>query len=135
MSANWRLFDYLDTHGRNVMQDWADSLPMQRRDRGRLDSKIDMLAKAGDQLPPGLLQNTRCRHIMEIKVNGQVALRPMLCRGPFAMQSEFTFLLGVVERDRRYVPPDAPERAEANKLDLLAHAERRCEHERFNKGS
>ncbi len=115
------------------MQYWVDSLPMQKRDRGRLDSKIDMLAKSGDDLSPGLLQNTRCRHIMELAVNGQVALRPMLCRGPFAMQSEFTFLLGVVERDRRYVPPDAPERAEANRLDLLAHPEKRCDHERFVK--
>lgn len=133
MSLNWRLFDYLDSHGSNVMQDWADGLPMQKRDRGRLDSKIDMLAIAGDQLPPGLLQNTRCRHIMELAVNGQVALRPMLCRGPFVMQSEFTFLFGVIERDRRYVPHDAPERAEANRLDLLSHAEKRCEHERFSK--
>jgi len=72
---------------------------------------------------------------MELAVNGQVALRPMLCRGPFAMQSEFTFLFGVIERDRRYVSPDGPERAEANRLDLLAHAEKRCEHERFSKDS
>jgi hypothetical protein len=133
MSVNRSLFDYLDSHGRNVMQDWADNLPMQKRDRGRLDSKIDMLAIAGDDLPPGLLQNTRCRHIMEIAVNGQVALRPMLCRGPFAMQREFTFLFGAVERDRKYEPKDAPERGEANRLDLLADEEKRCEHERFNK--
>jgi hypothetical protein len=117
------------------MQDWADSLPMQKRDRGRLDSKIDMLVRAGDKLPPGLLQNTRCKHIMELTINGQVALRPMLCRGPgpFSMQSEFTFLCGAVERDVKYVPSDAPERAEERRLDLLAHADKRCKHERFSK--
>ena len=117
------------------MQDWADSLPMQRRDRGRLDSKVDMLTIAGDQLPPGLLQNTRCRHIMELAVNGQVALRPMLCRGPgpFSVQSEFTFLCGAVERDVKYVPLDAPEKGEVRRLDLLANGDKRCKHERFSK--
>jgi hypothetical protein len=135
MNNHFLLFDYLDFHGRNVMQDWADSLPMQRRDRGRLDSKVDMLERAGDKLPPGLLQSTRCKHIMELAVNGQVALRPMLCRGPgpFSMQSEFTFLCGAVERDVKYVPPDAPEKAEARRLDLLGHADKRCKHERFSK--
>jgi hypothetical protein len=133
MNGGWRLFDCRDARGINIMQDWADSLPMQKRDRGRLDSKIDMLERAGDDLPPGLLQNTRCNHIMELAVNGRVALRPMLCRGPFAMQSEFTFLLGAVERDTEYVPRDAPERAERNRLDLIDHPEKRREHERFNK--
>ena len=135
MNKHFLLFDYLDSHGRNVMQDWADSLPMQKRDRGRLDSKIDMLERAGDKLPPGLRQNTRCRHIKELAVNGRVALSPMLCRGPgpFSMQSEFTFLCGAVERDVKYVPSDAPERAEERRLDLLAHADKRCKHERFSK--
>jgi len=132
----WRRFDYIDSHGRNVMQLWADSLPMSKRDRGRLDSKIDMLGKEGDNLPPGLLQDTRCSHIKEIRVNGQVALRALLCRGPFDMQREFTFLLGAVERDRRYVPRDAPERAEGNRCDLLKRGRQgRKKHERFSKTS
>ena len=133
MNNHFLLFDYLDSHGRNVMQDWADSLPMQKSDRGRLDSKIDMLAIAGDDLPTGLLQPTRCKHIKELAVNGRVALRAMLCHGPFSMQSEFTFLCGAVERDVKYEPRGAPERAEAKRLDLLAHADKRCKHERFSK--
>ena len=128
----YKIFDYIDPNGKNIMQYWANKLPMQRRDRGRLDSKIDMLITAGDDLPPGLLQNTRCKHIMEIAVNSQVALRPMLCRGPFNMKSEFTFLFGATERDAKYVPKNAPERAEGNRLDLLADPDRRCEHERFS---
>lgn len=134
MDENWLIFDYLDSRGRNVMQDWADSLPMQKKDRGRLDSKIDMLQMAGDDLPPGLLQDTRCPHIKEIAVNGQVAIRAMLCRGPFVIKSEFTFLYGAVERDRIYVPRNAPERADSNRLDLLTHGEtRREKNKRFSK--
>lgn len=65
-------------------------------------------------------------------IKGEVALRPMLCRGPFA-QSEYTFLFGAVERDRRYVPLDAPRRAEANRLDLINRGEiGRENHRRFN---
>ena len=122
----WRRFDYIDSQGRNVMQYWADNLPMSKRDRGRLDSKIDLLGSEGDNLPPGLLQDTRCSHIKEIAVNGRMALRAMLCRGPFAMQSEFTFLLGAVERDMKYAPRDAPNARKETVL-IYAHEENRDE--------
>jgi hypothetical protein len=69
-----------------------------------------------------------------MRVNGQVALRPMLCRGPFAMGSEFTFLFGAGERDRKYVPLDAPKQADKNRLDLLKIGEHgRENHKRFSK--
>jgi len=127
------LYDFLDLGGRNVIQDWADNLPMQKRDRGRLDSKIDLLANHGDDLPPRLLQPTRMKHVMEIAVNGQVAIRLMLCRGPFDMAGEFTFLLGATERDRKYVPREAPQKADKNRTQLLSYKNQRCNHERFNK--
>ncbi len=125
------LFDYKDSNGINVMQFWANQMSMQKRDRGRLDSKIDLLARAGDNLPPKLLHTTRCKHIMHLVVNGEVALRPMLCRGPFDHRREFTFLFGTTERDRKFVQRDAPERAEQNRNDLICHSENRCKHERF----
>jgi hypothetical protein len=126
------LFDY-KVQGINVMQLWATEMSMQKRDRGRLDSKIDLLARVGDSLPPKLLHRTRCRHIMHLVVNGEVALRPMLCRGPFDPRREFTFLFGTTERDRKLVQRDAPKRAEQNRNDLINHPENRCGHERFTK--
>jgi len=129
----WNLFDFND--GRNVIKDWADGLPMQKRDRGRLDSKVDMLAKAGDDLPPRLLQPTKSRHIMELALNGQMILRLMLCRGPFSMKNEFTFLFGAVEKNRKYIPKDAPERADGNRTDLILNPSKRCKHEQFSKSS
>jgi hypothetical protein len=129
-----RLFDYKDSNGINVMQFWANGMSMQKRDRGRLDSKIDLLERAGDTLPPKLLHSIR-RHktIMHLVVNGEVALRPMLCRGPFNMQKEFTFLFGTAERDRKFAQRDAPERAERNRQDLISNPQNRCKHERFGK--
>jgi hypothetical protein len=127
------LFDFTDAEGNNMIQGWADSLPLQKRTRAKLESKIDMLAKAGDDLPPGLLQPTRCKHIMEIATKGNVAVRLMLCRGPFDMSQEFTFLYGSRERDKKYVPRDAPERADSNRNDLQANPRRRRKHETFIK--
>lgn len=130
---NKELFDYRDSNGVNVMQHWATQMSMQKRDRARLDSKIDMLQRVEDNLPPGLLHPTRCKPIMHLVVNGKVALRPMLCRGPFDHEKEFTFLFGTTERDRKLVDRDAPERALQNREDLIRHPENRCKHERFRK--
>ncbi len=126
------LFDY-KIQGINVMQFWATEMSMSKRDRGRLDSKIDLLAQVEDGLPPKLVHRTRCRHIMHLVVNGEVALRPMFCRGPLYPRREFTFLFGTTERDRKLVQEDAPERAEQNRNDLIHHPENRCKHERFTK--
>jgi hypothetical protein len=126
-----KLFDYKELN-RNVMQHWADDMPMQKRERAKLDMRIDLLERVEDNLPPGLLHNTKCKHIMHLVVNGKVALRPMLCRGPLDVKNEFTFLLGATERDRKYVPRDAPLLAEQNRSDLVLNASNRCKHERFD---
>lgn len=127
------LFDFKVSNGKNAVQYWADSVPIQKKDRGRLDSKIDMLKRVGDDLPPKLLQSTRERHIKEIAVNGQVALRLLLCHGPIVMKNEFTFLFGATERDKKYNPKDSPERADKNRSDLISNPSQRCKHEQFSK--
>lgn len=127
------LFDFTTLDGDNVLQTWADDLPLQKRDRGRLDAKIDLLETVGDDLPPKLLQSTKARHIMEIAANGDVAVRVMLCRGPLDMKTEFTFLYGTTEKNRKYVQRDALERADKNRSELIYTPTRRCKHERFIK--
>ncbi len=126
------VFDYTDSNGNSVVHKWADKMPMQPRERGRLDSRVDLLTRPEVDLPPGLLHPTSCKHIFHLTVNGQVALRPMLCRGPIRHQNEFTFLCGATEKDRKYVPRDAPMRAEENRTTLILHPHRRCKHERFS---
>lgn len=133
MSVNgpYQLFDYVDSRGRNAMQVWA--MGLSKKDRARLDLRADLLEKEGDNLFPNILQSTRQRHILEIRVNGQIALRPLLCRGPVTVDKEYTFLFGAVEQNRKYEPRDAPNRAEAIRLDLIGYPEKRCKHERFIK--
>lgn len=136
INGHWELFDYLDERGGNMMQGWA--LGLGEGQRARLDLRVEVLERAGEELPPKLLTPTsgkpKQRHILEMPIKGEVALRPMLCRGPFFIKKEFTFLFGAVERDRKYVPRDAPKRAEANRLDLITRGEEgREKHKRFSK--
>jgi len=135
IDGHYQLFDYLDSRDRNVMQEWA--LDLGEDQRARLDLKIDMLQRAGEDAPKLLTPTSgrpRQRHIWEMPIKGEVALRPMLCRGPITMGSEFTFLSGAVERDRVYVPLNAPQRAEANRIDLITRGgNAREKHKRFGK--
>lgn len=134
INGHYQLFDYLDSRGRNVIHAWA--LDLEEEQRARLDLKIDILQRAGEDTPKLLTPTSgrpRQRHIWEIPIKGSVALRPMLCLGPFA-KGEYTFLFGAVERDRIYVPLDAPRRAEANRLDLIKRGETgREKHKQFIK--
>ncbi len=68
-----------------------------------------------------MLTDTKERQIKELCVNGNVALRLLLCKGPQSnlKNEEFTLLFGAAERDRKYIPRDAVMRAEGNRLLVL----------------
>lgn len=116
-------------NGVNDFEIWTQGL--EKRLRAKLNAKLDMLARVGPDLPPSLLSNTRSPHIRKLRIQGNVALRPMLCEGPVNVGTEFTLLLGANERDRRLVPADADHNAETRRREVLRNpTERRCDHER-----
>lgn len=133
MDNRFKIYDYIDNRMRNIMQKWAESLSLSQKERAKIDMKIDMLESTGSDLAPGLLQDTKIKHIKEIAINGHRALRPLLCRGPIDMQVEFTLLSGAIEKDRKYIPTDALQKADNNRNNLLNGTGGRCEHERFKK--
>jgi hypothetical protein len=50
----------------------------------------------------------------------------MLCRGPIdTIGREFTLLFGCTERDRRFVPPNAVEKAEEHRKSVIANPSKR----------
>jgi hypothetical protein len=49
----------------------------------------------------------------------ELALRPLLCRGPFDPNAELTFLAGAEERDNRITP--SPRLAVERRAKLLAN--------------
>jgi len=88
------------------VQKFINELPSS--ERARLNVKIHALRTNGVVLlGSNLLTDTNMPHIKEIVVNGRVAVRMLVCRGPFDGKTELTLLFGAAERDRKYVPKNA----------------------------
>lgn len=100
----WNLYDYVNHRKINEIKEWTLKA-LQKTQRKRLRSKLDMLAKAGPELPPGLLMKTEVPYIYKLKVQGNPRLRPMLCKGPVKMIEKdtgqekmgFTLLIGAAD--------------------------------------
>jgi hypothetical protein len=125
------LYDFVDNNGESVIATWIIEERITKRDRGQLNQKLDMLASVGAALPPKLLVGpiNKQGHIYKLRVFGDMMLRPMLCKGPFDMSSEFTLLLGALEIQSKLFP--SPEKATENREILIADEKRRVPHVRY----
>ena len=66
---NNRLYDYINPRGINIIRSWAMSF--EKRERGRLDAKIDLLERVGDNFTQIAWRIPRHRHIMHLVVKGE----------------------------------------------------------------
>lgn len=120
----WRVFEYVDAAGEGVITDW----PLQKPHKAKLMQKIRMLRDLGPDLPPGLLAGPGIgghHHIYKLRVQSNVQMRPMLCRGPINNDGEFTFLATALEKDDTLEPASAPDVAEQRRKDLIADPKKR----------
>jgi hypothetical protein len=116
----WEIFDYHDHRGRNVIADWLNN-DLEVPERARMIRKLDALRDNGPDLSSDLLSDTPSPHIKKIRVNGRVAPRLLLCRGPVNITAqEFTLLFGCTERDRAFVPPNSIATAVENRGYVIA---------------
>ena len=124
----WALYDYQDGSGNNDFESWSKGL--QKYDRAKLSRKLKMLEDNGPDLGPRLLAGPikHHAHIYKLIINGRVALRPLLCKGPINNETEFTLLKGAFEVDWKWVPADAPSDAETRRNTVKANPQRRCNH-------
>jgi hypothetical protein len=127
--SKYALYDYVHPVEGNLVKTWSEGL--QKKERAKLNMKLDALELHGPELIPNLLSPTGTPNIFKLKVRGQVQLRPMLCEGP-GQERAYTLLLGSKEIGDEYEPLNAPHKAADIRNDLLAHPERRVEHERVN---
>lgn len=124
----FELYDYVDAAGVNVIAEWTKGL--QKKERGKLVSKLDLLREHGSELFPQMLTGTDTPGILKLRVHGNVQLRPLLCDGPIEIGKEFTLLLGAKEVGSKLVPADADRLADINKTAVKAAPEkRRIKHE------
>jgi phage-related protein len=121
------IYDYLMHDGHNPFKEWTRSLG--KPELAKLNQKLDMLERCGGDLPPGLLSDTNLPNIKKIRINGKVALRPLLCRGPINVHTEFTLLHGCIEKDRK-LPKGSLDLAETRRNDIINDRHRRTKHER-----
>ncbi len=125
MVEKWSIYDYCDHRGKNVIEDWLNN-KLQVPERARMIRKLDALWHNGPELSSDLLSDTPSPHVKKIRVNGRVAPRLLLCRGPVNMTArEFTLLFGCTERDRAFVPANAIAKAEENRGFVLADPDQR----------
>lgn len=128
-----RVWHYKDEKGVDVIAEWLSAL--QKRERIKLQLKIDMLSRYGSELPPLLLSETGEPHIKKLKVHGKIQLRPLLCKitEDDDVNEEFVFLLGAFEVQSKYVPANALEIAVSHRENLLKDGTRKTIHVRNNK--
>lgn len=121
----WTIYDYLKSGGRNDIEKWT--LEQTKERRARLIQKVDVIRKNGTDVPTEILADLG-GGIYKLKVKGNPQLRPLLCRGVVDNDSEFTFLIGAIEKGGDYEPKDAVDRARERYADLLEHPTQRCRH-------
>ncbi|MEK7993365.1 MAG: hypothetical protein AAB403_06120 [Planctomycetota bacterium] len=130
------LWTFVSESGRDVLKEWAREARLATRVRARLDQKLDVLRRQSFEIliHTHLLAGPIAKqlHIYKLRVDGQVAVRVMLCRGPLPGEPGYTLLAGALERDRRLTPADAPERATRNRDKVISDpVHRRKPYERF----
>ena len=119
------IYEYTDRHGVGVITDWMRRR-LQRVQRVRLASKIDLLSRIDAGLQASFVKGPIGGHIYKLKVlAGRVQLRPMLCKGPIDNANEWTLLFPAIERGDQLEPADAVEKAEARRQEIIADRRRR----------
>ena len=120
------VYDFTDGDGNSVIVQWRNGLT--NRSKAQFDNKLHLLQVSGSDLPPKLLAGPikKTGHIYKLVIHSDVMLRPMLCKGPVSMNSEFTLLVGAKEIQGKLTP--GPESAVANRNILLVDRKRRIPH-------
>jgi hypothetical protein len=137
----WKLFDYINRRGVNEIAEWASRL--QKPERIKLRSKLDMLAKAGGDLPPDLLMKTEVAYIYKLKVQGNPKLRPMIFRqhltfteqdtGDEIDEEVYVVLIGAKEISWEFEPRGADISAGSRRLEVINNPTERVRyHVRIN---
>jgi len=126
----YALFDYLTDKGINDFKTWTEKL--QKTQRAKLNVRLDMLEQKGPELFPQILTGTNTAGIQKLRVPGKIQLRPMLCKGPINVKTEFTLLIGAIEKQGKLQPKKADQIADDRKKDVSKDNTRRIKHERIS---
>lgn len=123
MPVLWNIRCYVSARGVNEIREWYDALPMRARIKFR--DRVGFLAqtpRSGWKREPFDLLTGY--DLGEIRFNvGGVEYRPL---GFFSPGMTFTIAIGATERDGKFDPRRAPERAEQHRKEIESDASRSC---------
>lgn len=123
------IYDFVNSNGQNEFKKWT--VDLQKKQRIKLNEKIDKLELYGAALYPQMLSGTSVAGIQKLRVRGNVELRPLLCHGPVDVKNEFTLLMGAKEVEDELVPKNAASIADRKKSEVIKEpTKRRTEHEK-----
>jgi hypothetical protein len=127
--SRWSVYCFVSPRGENVIRDWLKREKVPAAQQADFQMKIQLLENGGPHYVPGFITETPvAKDVYKAKIKGNkgwMQLRPLLCKGPWIMDREFTFLIGAIEKDRVLLPKDCKERAQENRRILLADQSRR----------
>jgi hypothetical protein len=118
----FQLYEYLDHRGHGTATEWIASIDSESR--GKLRARLKALELHGGALPTTILSDTDDSSVKKIRARGRKNPRLLLCRGPIQMQSEFTLLFGVFEKDDK-MPAGAVKQASRLRDEVIANPQQR----------
>jgi hypothetical protein len=125
----WRIFFFVDNHGRNVIRHWLNELEASDADRWTFQALLDICEFSG---PEALSSCTwdlgNGFYSLTSKHKGGLELSPVFVNGPFG-DSEITFLAGARIVGKALKPAYAVGVAQEN-LDILREQPYRRRRER-----
>jgi hypothetical protein len=124
------LWEWVDARGRGAVSNYH----LEESQRAKLDERLDRIEELES------LDSPEARayifplsgRLKKLKIRGNVALRPIVTRGPSDRAHELTFLLCTTERDGELVPSKRQVVKTGNERidEILVSPERRQRYER-----
>lgn len=124
MSALWTIKHYVSVHGVDAISDWFDDQTDDVR-AGFLDV-VDALVQTPHpwRMRQFRLLHVECRGLGEIRYKAAGVEHRAL--GFYSGGAVYTIVLCAIERNSRFVPPDACRTAQRRMADILANPKRCC---------
>ena len=129
----WTFRDFTDDSGNNVIVEWINAIhPNKKRIKviARWDGMLEHLQNLeNSDWPTGwFTELAGYSGILEMKFTVQnIEWRPLGYFGPH--RHEFTFLIGAIEKNNRFVPADAPSTAANRRHIVDAQPQRAINHD------
>ena len=112
-----------------VIQRWFDEIRISPKERAKFDRELNRLRTLDFDLIKKLLAGPLkgFGNLYKLRIRCETReLRPMLCRGPFGPNGDYTLLFGAREVGDKLVPGNAENRACANREHLMRNPTHRA---------